>query len=89
MLYRIVDFAISVYTLGLVVYSVLSWFRGAQTDKVRAWLARFYEPILKKLRSVIKPLRIGNSMLDVTPVLFLLALMVVKRLVVYLLPRGL
>lgn len=85
----LIDLLVSVYSLGLIVYLILCWMRNTQTQKAREWLAHFYDPILGKIRAIAKPLRVGNHWLDIAPVILLFGLMVLKRLVVYLLPRGL
>lgn len=85
---RLVDLVVSFYAMGLIAYSLLSWMRSPQTAKARAWLGRFYDPVLGKIRAVVKPLRVGNALLDVAPGVLLLGLMVLKRLVVYLMPKG-
>lgn len=89
MLYRLLDLLITVYTWGLVIYAVLGWFRGPQTDRARKWMARFYEPVLSRLRKVIKPIQAGGSLLDLTPVVLIVGLSILRWLLRYLLPRGL
>ena len=86
---RLFDLVVSTYALGLIAYSLLSWMRSAQTDRARAWLARFYEPVLGRIRGMIKPVRLGSALMDLAPGVMLVGLMVLKRLVVHLMPRGL
>jgi uncharacterized protein YggT (Ycf19 family) len=86
---RLVDMVVSLYALGLIAYLLFSWLKNTQTDKVRIWLGRFYEPVLVKMRASVKPVRMGAIMLDLTFAIFLVGLMVLKGMVVYFLPRGL
>ena len=85
---RLIDVAIGIYSVGLIVYCILGWLRSPQTDKARLWLGRFYEPVLAKLRAGIKPVRLGSTLLDWTPLVLLGGLVLLKGLVLYLLPRG-
>jgi uncharacterized protein YggT (Ycf19 family) len=80
---------VSAYALGLIAYSLLSWMRCLQTDKARAWLARFYEPVLGKIRTAIKPVRMGGASLGLAPGVLLAGPMALKSLIIHLLPRGL
>ena len=79
---------ISVYALGLIAYSLLSWLRSPQTDKARAWLGKFYEPLLVKLRAMVKPVRVGAGLVDLSAMILLVGLMVLKAVILQLLPRG-
>ena len=79
---------VSLYALGLIAHSLLSWLRSSQTDKARAWLDRFYEPLLAKIRASVKPVRIGTSLVDLSPMILLVGLMVLKALILQVLPRG-
>ena len=91
---RLIDLVVGVYGLGLIAYLLLSWMLSTpsignvQMDKAKAWLGRFYDPVLGKIRAVVKPMRVGNAFLDVAPGVLLLGLLVLKRVVVCLMPVG-
>ena len=86
---RLIDTLISLYSLGLIFYSILNWMKIHQTEKAMLWMGQFYEPVLSRLRSSIKPVQVGGTVLDITPAIFLIGLILLKGLIIYLLPRGL
>lgn len=85
---RLIETVISIYSMGLIAYSLLSWVRSVQTDKARVWLGQFYEPVLVKIRATIKPVKMGVSLLDLSPILLIIGLVILKGLLLNLLPRG-
>jgi len=85
MIARIVYLAFNVYTLGLIVYAILLWLRSPRTDSVAERLAQYYEPLLRRIRDTVKPVPVGGSLIDLSPGILLVALLVVRQLVVSLL----
>lgn len=85
MLVHIVYLVLNIYALGLLVYAVLSWLDSPQTAKGRTWLATYYEGLLRRIRDTVKPVRIGDAMVDFSPAVLLVALIVIRELVVSLL----
>ena len=85
---RFIDTIFSLYTLGLIVYSLLSWLRSSQTDRARTWLAKFYEPPLAKIRASVRPVNIGGSLVDLSQMVFLGGLIILKALILQIMPRG-
>jgi len=74
-----IDVLLRVFTFGLFFRMVLSWIQpsAARLRPVALYLDRVYEPILRPLRRVIKPIKIGAhppTTLDVSPVVLLLGL---------------
>ncbi len=55
-LWRIVTWALSLYSAMLVVYVLLSWFPGAQDSKLGRLLARLVQPFLGWFQQFIPPL---------------------------------
>jgi uncharacterized protein YggT (Ycf19 family) len=85
-LLRLLEVLFAFYSLGLLVYAFLTWFGGdPQVEALRKKLAPYYEPLLKPLRNVIKPMNIGEKMIDLTPVVLLVGLWVIVNVVLYVL----
>ena len=85
---RVIDIVVSFYTLGLIAYTLLSWLRSSQTDRARAWLGKFYDPLLSKIRTAVKPVSFGTGLVDLSPMILLVGLMLLKTLILRVLPRG-
>ena len=81
MLARLVYMAFNVYALGLIVYSACTWVQHPQASRVRAWLHRWYDPVLGQLRRIIRPVQMGTSRVDFAPLALLVGIMVVRRFV--------
>jgi uncharacterized protein YggT (Ycf19 family) len=81
-LIRLVYFLFNVYAFGLVAYSVLSWVRGRGPEQARRRLEPLYLPSLEWLRRIIRPVRVGGRLIDLSPVLLLLAIVLVRNLIV-------
>jgi uncharacterized protein YggT (Ycf19 family) len=71
---------LDLYALGLLVYVILSWVQNPSAAKVSHWLGRLYLPLLNPLRSVFKPVHLGGTALDLSPLVLFLAIAVVRRL---------
>ena len=83
-----IEICFSAYSLGLVVYSVLSWMKNPATDGVRMSLARFYEPALSKIQKSVPLMKVGAGFVDVSPIVLLIGLIILRELVLRLLPSG-
>jgi len=82
---HLIGLVIGIYADGLIVYVILSWIKTPQVDKARAWLGQFYEPLLVPLRAFVKPIPVGGGLFDITPIVLLLGLVVLRNLVVFVL----
>jgi YggT family protein len=76
---------IDVLFWGIIVWIVLSYvaaFGRLSFDhpvrKVYDWLSRFIEPVLRPLRNVLPPVRIGGAALDLSPLVLIIGLQVVS-----------
>ena len=78
---RIIYLIFNVYALGLLVYIISSWIQHPQVDTARKWLGKWYLPFLIPLRNVIKPIKLGTSSLDITPMILLCAICLIRELV--------
>ena len=73
-LWKVLYWAVNVYTLLLFVYAVASWIPDLRRGRWFYWLASLIEPVLMPIRRVIPPL--GG--LDIA---FLIVLLVLQLLV--------
>ena len=85
MLQRLLQTFFAAYAIGLIGYVVLISLKQPRLDKSRQWLERFYRRPLVALRAVIKPLRLGIRLVDVTPAVLLLGVSFVRAIVFYVL----
>ncbi len=80
---QVICYVIQLYVLVLIVSIVLSWFPLA-TDgfmgQVKRVLGSLTEPILAPLRSVLPPVRMGMAALDLSPLVLLIGLQVLRAL---------
>ncbi len=84
-LIRLIYTLFNIYALGLVVYSLLSWVRGPGPERARRGLGPFYLPFLEGLRRAIGPVHVGPRMIDLSPALLLVAILLLRDLIVHLL----
>ncbi len=82
---QLINEIFNVYALGLVVYTVLSWINNPSANKIRAWLEKLYLPLLTFIRTKIKPINTGNKLMDFSPVILLVGIMIVRKIICYLL----
>ncbi len=82
---RLVHYGFTIYTLGLVLYVICSWLAHPNATSLRLWLARWYEPLLKPIQRVVPPIRLGGSAIDLSPILLLIGLSLLKGLLLSLL----
>ena len=86
---EIIHTAFGLYGLGLIAYVLLSWVNHPQASKARIWLGRFYVSILDAISKKVTPVEIKPGVrLDLSPVIFLFAITILRSVVIFLLiPR--
>ncbi|MEE8485924.1 MAG: YggT family protein [Acidimicrobiia bacterium] len=74
--------------LGMLLWIVLSYVvvfgrvgRDHPVRKVYDALSKIVEPLLRPIRAVIPPVRIGGAALDLSPLILIIGLQIVARLV--------
>lgn len=60
--FRTINLVLQVYSWGMIVYFLMSWFPGARENAFGRFLAKIYEPFLDPFRRVIPPI----GMLDIS-----------------------
>jgi len=70
-----------VYEIILLIRVLSTWFRTPPSGPVRAGLNFTYtvtEPVLRPLRRIIPPIRVGPAALDLSPVILFIVLGVIR-----------
>ena len=81
LLVQIVCTVLYLYRLAVFAWIVLSWVQVSSVHpvgKVQVFLDRIIYPVVLPLRRVIPPLRIGGMALDLSPLLLLLAVQLIR-----------
>jgi len=79
---RIICLALGLYQLAVLAWVVLSWVNVSTAHavgKVQAFLDRIILPVVRPIRKVIKPIRLGGGLLDLSPIILLLGLNLLQR----------
>ncbi|MSU32179.1 MAG: YggT family protein [Pedosphaera sp.] len=76
---RVFDLLIKLFTFGLFVRMFLSWITpaGSALKPAMLYLDKVYEPILRPIRRIVKPIKLNlnpPSSLDLSPLLLLVGL---------------
>jgi YggT family protein len=75
---------IQLYSLAVLAWVILSWVRVSSTHplgKAQVFLDRIIYPLILPMRRVIPPLRLGMAAIDLTPLILLLALGLLRRFI--------
>ena len=75
---------IQVYLVVLFVRIMFTWFRvepGTPAARVERVLGAVTDPVLRRLRRLVPPVRVGGAALDLSPIiLFFIALIAIRAL---------
>ncbi|MBB4824006.1 YggT family protein [Sporosarcina luteola] len=74
-IYNIITYAISIYSILLVIYILMSWVPASRETKFGIVLGKIAEPYLGFFRKFIPPL----GMIDISPIVALFALNLISR----------
>jgi uncharacterized protein YggT (Ycf19 family) len=80
LLFNLLNFALGLYELGLFVFILSSWIQHPMSFNIRHRLARAYEPVLIPIRRWIPAPRFGGMAIDLSPIVLLIALGLVRRI---------
>lgn len=72
-----------VYLYAVIAWIILSWIRVSPDHpvaRVSVFLDRIIYPVLLPLRRVIPPLRLGGGLLDLSPIVLILAIQILIRI---------
>lgn len=81
---QVICYLINLYVLVLLVSIVLSWFPlsgDGFMSQVQRVLRSLTEPVLAPLRSLLPPVRMGMAALDLSPLVLLIGLQVLRAFI--------
>jgi YggT family protein len=87
MIFHLLGFVAELYLLLLIARALLSWFQASSSPglaKVNDVLAMLTEPVLKPIRKIIPPVRVGGTYLDLS---ILVVFFVIQIVVIPILSR--
>jgi YggT family protein len=76
--------AISIYALLVLAWVILSWVQVSSTHplgRVQVFLDRLIYPLILPLRRILPPLRLGGAMLDLSPLVLIFGLQILRRFI--------
>lgn len=82
---QVVALLLDLYRYAVLAWVILSWVQVSSVHplaRVTAFLDRIIYPVILPLRRVIPPIRIGGALLDLSPIVLLILISVVRGIVV-------
>lgn len=73
--------ALSLYSFAVLIWVILSWVRVPSTHplgRITVFLDRIIYPVILPIRRVVPPLRLGGGALDLSPIVLLIALSLLR-----------
>jgi YggT family protein len=80
----LIDLALTVYFYAVFIWVILSWIRVSSTHplgRVQVFLDRIIYPVILPIRRVIPPIRLGGGALDLSPIVLLIGIQLLRSLV--------
>jgi len=80
----IIDFALTLYFYAVFLWVILSWIPASSAHAVgrlQTFLDRIIYPVILPIRRVIPPVRLGGGALDLSPIILLVGIQILRRLV--------
>ena len=80
----LIDTALLVYFYAVFAWVILSWIPTSQTHalgRVRTFLDRIIYPVILPIRRVIPPIRLGGGALDLSPIILLVGISVIRGII--------
>lgn len=75
---------LSIYSLAVLLWVILSWVQVSSSHplaRVVVFLDRIIYPVILPLRRVIPPIRLGGGLLDLSPIILLIGLSLLRGFV--------
>lgn len=76
--------ALDVYRLAVFAWIILSWIQVSSMHplaRVTLFLDRIIYPVVLPLRRVLPPLRLGGMMLDLSPIVLLIGISILRGII--------
>lgn len=80
----LIDSLLLLYFYAVFAWVILSWIRVSSTHpmgRVQIFLDRIIYPVILPIRRVIPPIRIGGGALDLSPIVLLLGVQLLRRFI--------
>ncbi|MCI0424588.1 MAG: YggT family protein [Actinobacteria bacterium] len=80
----VLDTALTLYLIAVFAWVVLSWIpmsSGHPLGKVQYYLDRIIGPVIRPIRRVIPPIRLGGGALDLSPIILLIGIQIIRGLI--------
>lgn len=74
---------LDLFILAVVAWVILSWVTASSMHplgRLYAFLDRIIQPIVSPIRRVIPPIRLGGGALDLSPIILIIGLSIVRGL---------
>jgi YggT family protein len=74
---------LGIYRIAVFAWIIMSWVRISTTHplaRLQLFLDRIIYPVVLPIRRVMPPLRLGGTMLDLSPIVLLIAITIVQGL---------
>ena len=81
---QIICWILQIYFLAVLAWVVLSWVQVSSVHplgRVQVFLDRIIYPVILPLRRVLPPLRLGGMALDLSPLVLMLGISLLRRFV--------
>jgi YggT family protein len=75
---------LTLYFYAVFAWVILSWIPmspGHPLGRVQAFLDRIIYPVIRPIRKVIPPIRLGGGALDLSPLILLLGIQILRRFI--------
>lgn len=81
---ELLDLALTLYFYAVFIWVILSWIRVSSVHplgRVQVFLDRIIYPVILPIRRVIPPIRLGGGALDLSPIVLLFGIQLLRALV--------
>lgn len=80
----LIDLALTLYFYAVFAWVILSWIRVSSVHplgRVQVFLDRIIYPVILPIRRVIPPIRLGGGALDLSPIVLLIGIQLLRALI--------
>lgn len=80
----LIDTVLLIYFYAVFAWVILSWIPTSSTHavgRIRSFLDRIIYPVILPIRRVIPPIRLGGGALDLSPIILLIAIQILRRII--------
>ena len=80
----LIDTALLIYFYAVFAWVILSWIPTSSTHalgRVRTFLDRIIYPVILPIRRVVPPIRLGGGALDLSPIILLIGISLIRGII--------